>query len=211
MFSIKQYSSTVCSLTQEQLNEMYTKDSSSQQLDEQPDTAWPAAGTGAAMERYDIDDTDRRIIAQLRTGSRSTVSDLSRRLSLARGTVHARLQRMEQTEVITGYGPDLNLAAAGFPVRAFSTLSIAQGQHDTVVAKLRAIPHILEVHTVTGPGDLLIRVAAETNDHLHLVLQQVSSITEVSHATTHLALASPVMKSAADLMVELDHGQSPTN
>ncbi len=152
----------------------------------------------------DIDETDRRIIVALRRRPRASVSELSRLLSLARGTVHTRLDRLEHRGVITGYGPDLDLATAGYPVRAFTTLSIAQGHHDRIVQQLRSIPQILEVHTVTGPGDLLVRIAARSNDHLHDLLQVISSIAEVSHSTTQLALASPVLKSGADLLAELD-------
>lgn len=152
---------------------------------------------------FDIDETDQRIIVALRRKPRASVSELSRLLSLARGTVHSRLDRLEHRGVITAYGPDLNMAAAGFPVRAFTTLSIAQGHHDRVVEQLRSTPEILEVHTVTGPGDLLVKIAARSNDHLHEVLQVISSITEVSHSTTQLALASPVLRSGADLLAEL--------
>ncbi|MDH4279835.1 MAG: Lrp/AsnC ligand binding domain-containing protein, partial [Acidimicrobiia bacterium] len=76
--------------------------------------------------------------------------------------------------------------------------------HDVVVQQLRSIPQILEVHTITGPGDLLVKIAARSNDHLHEVLQVISSIAEVSHSTTQLALASPVLKSGADLLADLD-------
>ncbi len=158
-------------------------------------------GSGAGG---DLDETDQRIIVALRRKPRASVSELSRLLSLARGTVHTRLDRLEHRGVIEGYGPDLNLAAAGFPVRAFTTLSIAQGHHDRVVRQLQAIPQILEVHTITGPGDLLVKIAARSNDHLHEVLQVVSAIAEVSHSTTQLALASPVLKSGADLLADLD-------
>lgn len=151
----------------------------------------------------DIDETDQRIIVALRRKPRASVSELSRLLSLARGTVHTRLNRLEHRRVITGYGPDLHLGAAGYPVRAFTTLSIAQGHHDRVVQQLRSIAQILEVHTITGPGDLLVKIAARSNDHLHEVLQEISSIAEVSHSTTQLALASPVLKSGADLLADL--------
>lgn len=152
----------------------------------------------------DIDDTDQRIIVALRRRPRASVSELSRLLSLARGTVHTRLDRLEHRGVITGYGPDLDLATAGYPVRAFTTLSIAQGHHDRVVRQLQSIPHILEVHTITGPGDLLVKIAARSNDHLHELLQVISAIAEVSHSTTQLALASPVLRSGADLLADVD-------
>lgn len=167
------------------------------------DNGGPPVGAGSPGSR-DIDETDQRIIVALRRRPRASVSELSRLLSLARGTVHTRLDRLEHRGVITGYGPDLDLATAGYPVRAFTTLSIAQGHHDRIVEQLRRIPQILEVHTITGPGDLLVKIAARSNDHLHEVLQVISSIAEVSHSTTQLALASPVLKSGADLLADLD-------
>ena len=129
------------------------------------------------------------------------MSDLARHLGLARGTVHARLDRLERDQVIVGYGPDLTLKSAGFPVRAFTTLTITQGRHDRVVGALEAIPNVLEVHTVTGPGDLLIKIGARSNDHLHELLQLIAAIDEVDQVTTQLALASPVLRTAADLLV----------
>lgn len=103
--------------------------------------------------------------------------------------------------MILGYGPDLTLTTAGFPVRAFTNLTIAQGRHDQVVASLEAIPNILEVHTITGPGDILVKIGARSNDHLHELLQEIAGIEEVAQVTTQLALASPVLRSAADLLV----------
>ncbi len=147
-----------------------------------------------------IDETDRRVIAALRARPRAGVSELSRTLGLARGTVQARLDKLTRTGVITGFGPDVDPVAAGYDVRAFTTLSIAQGRHDATVDQLAAIPEVIEVHTVTGNGDLLVKVVASSNDHLHSVLQQVAAIAEISRTETHLALATPVQRSVADLI-----------
>ncbi len=147
-----------------------------------------------------IDETDRMVIAALRAKPRAGISELSRALGLARGTVQARLDRLTRSGVITGFGPDVDPVAAGYDVRAFTTLSIAQGRHDATVAQLAEIPEVIEVHTVTGSGDLLVKVIASSNDHLHTVLQQVASIPEISHTETHLALATPIQRSVADLV-----------
>ena len=83
------------------------------------------------------------------------VLEASRRLRLARGTVQARLDKLAARGVVTGWGPDVDAAALGFPVTAFVTLEIAQSGHDEIGARLAAIPEVLEVHTITGGGDLL--------------------------------------------------------
>ncbi|MEM7284729.1 MAG: Lrp/AsnC family transcriptional regulator [Actinomycetota bacterium] len=147
-----------------------------------------------------LDDTDRRLVGQLRRRPRAGISDLARRLALARGTVQSRLERLIERGIITGFGPDMDAAAAGYDVRAFTTLSIAQGRHDRTIEHLSRIPEVLEVHTVTGSGDLLLKIVATTNEDLHRILQEIAALDEVSHTETQLALATPLLRSVADLV-----------
>ena len=70
------------------------------------------------------------------------------------------------------------------------------------VEQLRGIPELVEVHTVTGSGDLFCRIVARSNDHLHEVLQRVVAISEVTHTETVLALSSPIEKGIADLVTD---------
>ena len=132
--------------------------------------------------------------------SKRSVSELARQTGLARGTVHSRLARLDERGVIIGYGPDIDARAAGYDVQAFASVSIAQGRHDETIAKLSEIPEVVEVHTVTGDGDLLLRIIATNNDHLHEILQAVTHIPEVGRTETQLALATPVQRSVADLI-----------
>ncbi len=71
---------------------------------------------------------------------------------MARGTVQARLDRLQSNGVIRGFGPDVDPAALGYPVTAFATLEIKQGQGADVRAHLSGVPEVLELHTTTGTG-----------------------------------------------------------
>jgi DNA-binding Lrp family transcriptional regulator len=124
--------------------------------------------------------------------TRPNVLELSRRSGLARNTVQARLERWQERGVITGYGPVVDLPALGYEVLAFMTLEIAQGSERAAITALAAIAEVLEIHKVTGPGDLLCRVVARTNDHLHEVIEHVLAAPGVVRTTTTLALNSPV-------------------
>lgn len=157
-------------------------------------------GWGVRRMTYRPDSTDVLLISRMRANPRATITTLSRLTGLARATVQARLRRLEAERVITGYGPDLDPAASGYGVVAFTTLSIVQGHHDDVVERLAQIPEVLEVHVVTGSGDLLCRVGAQGNDHLHELLQVIVAMPEVGRAETQLALSTPVSRSIADLV-----------
>ncbi|MEL6983261.1 MAG: Lrp/AsnC ligand binding domain-containing protein, partial [Actinomycetota bacterium] len=90
--------------------------------------------------------------------------------------------------------------ATDHTVTAFATLSIAQGAHDRVVAALTGLPEVLELHVVTGQGDLLCRLAARTNDHLHELIQAVIGIDGVIRSDSQLALHTPLHRTLADLV-----------
>jgi DNA-binding Lrp family transcriptional regulator len=140
-----------------------------------------------------IDDLDARLIALLHGEPRVGVLEASRRLSVARGTVQARLDRMASQGVITGFGPDIDPQALDHGVTAFITLEIRQaGGHDPVAAGLDGIPEVLEAHTITGAGDMLCRVVARTNADLQRVVDAIVDVPGVTRTATVIALDTPL-------------------
>ena len=73
-------------------------------------------------EKQRLDALDVALLDALRRHPRAGALELSRITGVARATVSARLQRLEDSGVVTGYGPDVDVAAAGFGVHAFVTL-----------------------------------------------------------------------------------------
>ena len=140
-------------------------------------------------ERRLLDALDVGLLSALRTAPRAGVLELARLTGVARATVQARLSRLEETGVVTGHGPDVDLAAAGYPVSAFVTLEIAQGGLDEVAAHLAALPGVLEAHATTGTGDVLCRVAAASMDDLQRTLLELSRSPAVVRSTSVVALS----------------------
>ena len=150
-----------------------------------------------------MDGLDVALLTALREHPRAGDLELSRLLVVARGTVTARLQRLESSGVVTGHGPDVDVAAAGFGVQAFVTLEIAQGRLADVTQHLAGIPEVLEAHAVTGPGDLHCRVVARTNEHLQEVIARVLDVSGIMRTTTQIALAEQLGHRLVPLVAEL--------
>lgn len=139
-----------------------------------------------------IDALDGRLIRLLAAEPRIGVLEASRRLGVARGTVQARLDRMLESGVIRGFGPDVDPAALGYPVTAFAMLEITQGQGEDVRAHLAAVPEVLELHTVTGQSDMLCRIVARSNADLQRVIDRVVGFTGIVRAATAIVMENPV-------------------
>lgn len=142
--------------------------------------------------RARFDALDARLLLLLTDEPRLGVLECSRRLEVARGTVQARLDRMTERGVLTGFPPEIDLAAMGYGLTAFATVEIAQGMRAEVVAGLRAIDEVCEVHATTGHGDLLARVVARSNADLQRVIDELVDVTGVQRLSSSIALSTPI-------------------
>jgi DNA-binding Lrp family transcriptional regulator len=140
-----------------------------------------------------VDALDGQLIKLLTEEPRIGVLECSRRLGVARGTVQARLDRLRAKGVIRGFGPQVDPAALGYPVTAFATLEIAQGQGRDVRAHLATVPEVLEMHTITGHGDMLCRIVARSNADLQRVIDRVVGFEGITRASTAIAMENPIM------------------
>lgn len=140
-----------------------------------------------------IDELDATLVDLFTAEPRIGILEASRRLGVARGTVQARLDRMQARGVITGFGPDIDPAAIGHAVTAFVTVELRQsGGREEVAERLAGIGEILEAHTITGPGDMLCRVVARTNADLQRVIDAIVEVPGVLRTSTVIALATAV-------------------
>lgn len=139
-----------------------------------------------------MDDLDARILRLFTEEPRVGVLETSRRLGVARGTVQARLDRLVTSGVVRTFAPALDPAAMGFRVTAFATLEIRQGARDRVSAHLARIPEVLEVHTITGQGDLLCRIVSRDNDDLQRVIDDLVGDEDIVRTSTLIALSTVV-------------------
>src|SRR6187549_3961135 len=93
---------------------------------EPPPAGQPVHDAGTRSDKMStVDALDRRLLVSLAEVTRPGVLELSRRLGVARGTVQARLDRLQARGVLVGFGPYVDLTALGYTVLAFTTLEIA--------------------------------------------------------------------------------------
>src|ERR1700743_176651 len=123
----------------------------------------------------ELDALDLALVTALRENPRAGALELSRLTKVARATVESRLKRMEQAGVITGYGPDVDVTAAGFSVLAFVTLSSARGGLEAVQSDLAPIPAVLQAYAITGSADVVCQVAATSHADPHQALLLLDS------------------------------------
>lgn len=139
--------------------------------------------------RHSIDSLDLALLEALHAHPRIGDLELSRVVRVARATVQSRLRRLQDVGVITSWGPEVDVAVAGFPVQAFVTLEIAQGALDEVAADLTAIAQVVEAHVTTGSSDVLCKVATSSHAELQTTLLRLNGSPAVVRSTSVVVLS----------------------
>jgi DNA-binding Lrp family transcriptional regulator len=139
-----------------------------------------------------IDRLDADLIRTLAENPRVGLLEVARQLGVARGTVSARLDKLVRRGVVTGFGPEVDPAAVGFPILAFVWLEITQGRLDEAVDQLRGVPEVLEAHATSGDRDLLCRVVAKDPEHLQEIVNSMVRTASVRRSTSHIALSHQI-------------------
>jgi len=110
-----------------------------------------------------MDDFDRRIVAQLAREGRLSAVELGDRVGLSASAVTRRLQRLEGEGVIAGYHAVIDPASAGLGITAFVEISLDR-QNDEALkafeAAAKKCPNILALHLMSGASDYLLRIVA---------------------------------------------------
>jgi DNA-binding Lrp family transcriptional regulator len=144
------------------------------------------------LVKLTIDELDARLIMALRENPRVGLLEIARALGVARGTVQARLAKLERRGVITGYGPEVDPAALGYAITAFMLIELAQGRLAEAVVAMQAMPEVLEADAISGPQDVICRVVARDTEHLQELVNELLRTPAIRRCTSYIALSRQV-------------------
>src|SRR5688500_11443037 len=147
-----------------------------------------------------IDQLDSRLIAVLRDNPRVGLLEVARQLGVARGTVQARLAKLEARGVIVGHGPEVEPRAMGYPISAFVFVELSQGRLEEAATALAAIPEVLEADAISGPQDLVCRIVARDTEHVQEIINGMLATPIIRRCTSYIVLSRQVPPRTAPLV-----------
>jgi Lrp/AsnC family leucine-responsive transcriptional regulator len=140
-----------------------------------------------AMPKTHLDDTDRRLLAELQADGRLTHVALAARVGLSRSAVQERIARLETAGIIRGY--TVRLADGGTAPRLRAYLLIKGGaSHERAVKLLEGFPEVTVADSVSGEVDLILQLQAERIEDLTRVRDEVARLPGIASTQTLLVM-----------------------
>ena len=138
------------------------------------------------MENNKLDAIDCKILEVLQRDGRISNVDLATEVQLSAPQCFRRVRALEERGVVRGYRALIAPEALGLGVTAFVSLNISGDAFPRVrdiEALLRDFPEVLEIHTVSGDCDYLLKVVVRDLKSLSRLLtdrlMQIEGVADV--------------------------------
>lgn len=134
-----------------------------------------------------LDDTDRRIVAELRRDGRASITAVAVAAHISRANAYARLNRLIDDGVIAGFTAKVDPVKFGQGSSAYVTMRVEQASWQKLRDRLEQIPEVEHIALVGGDFDVLLLVRARDNEDLRrVVLEELQSIPFIRDTKTAL-------------------------
>jgi len=150
-----------------------------------------------------MDEFDRKILSVLSVEGRISMTALGERVGLSKTPVTARVKRLEEEGVITGYRATLSASKLGVEHIAFLEVKLSDTREKALDAfnqAVRAIPEVEACHMIAGGFDYLIKVRTSDIFAYRQVLgEQLSRLPNVASTSTYISMQSVIDTGPIDL------------
>lgn len=101
--------------------------------------------------KHDLDDIDLKILEIISKNARMPFKDVADECGISRAAVHQRVNRMIETNVITGSGYQIDPKKVDYHTCTYIGIFLDKGGiYESVAEKLSSIPEVVECHYTTG-------------------------------------------------------------
>lgn len=149
-----------------------------------------------------MDKIDRKIINLLQSNARASLKDLSKECFISSPAVAARINKLEQSGIISGYHANINMEKIDFHVKAFVMVQLEPRQKNDFYPYIQQVPNVIECNCVTGDYSEIMEVVfpstKDLDDFINVIQErfgktstQIVFSTSVDHRGVQLASPTP--------------------
>lgn len=137
-----------------------------------------------------VNDQDKALLGLLSANSREPISELARKLHLARSTVKDRIERLERSGVITGYTLRFSEDYVASQIQAHVMIVSEPKEVGKIVRAMKGMSAVKSLHAVNGVYDMLAVISAESTRALDQALDDIGSMKGVEKTVSSIILST---------------------
>ncbi len=123
--------------------------------------------------KHKLDEVDFTILSLLAENAQMAYTEVAKRATISRGTVHMRMKKMRDLGIVNGATLDLDYMKIGWEMTIFLGLFLRESSlFKKVIKQLEKVPEVVKIHHTTGKYDVFVKMHAKDSIHYRNVYQE---------------------------------------
>jgi DNA-binding Lrp family transcriptional regulator len=139
-----------------------------------------------------LDQIDRRLLAELQDEGRVTNVELANRVGLTAPPCLRRVRALEEEGVIKGYHAELDASKLGYAITVFALVSLKSQAEEALRQfedHVRALPEVRECHMLNGEIDFILKIVSrDLQSFQEFLTANLTSAPNVASVKTSLTI-----------------------
>ena len=140
--------------------------------------------------KLNFDKLDTQIINAMMNDAEISYAELGKKLFVSGGTIHVRIKKLQDLNIITGTRMSINTKLLGYDCTAFVGIYLEKSSlYDNVAKELEKIPEIVRLNYITGNYSMFIEIICTDITQLRKVLHDdLQKIVGIERTETFISL-----------------------
>lgn len=140
--------------------------------------------------KLNLDKLDLQIIQEMMQDAEISYADLGKKLFVSGGTIHVRIKKLEELNIVKGKRLSVDLKSLGYDVIAFIGVYLEKSSlYDSVAKELQKIPQIVRLNYTTGNYSMFAEIICRDIQELRFVLHdELQKIKGIERTETFISL-----------------------
>jgi Lrp/AsnC family transcriptional regulator, regulator for asnA, asnC and gidA len=142
----------------------------------------------------ELDEVDKQILAILMKNAKTPYTDIAKTIHVSGGTVHVRMNKLEQLGIVTGATLTIDYTKLGYDISAFLGIYLDKSSlYDEVSDQLKQIPEVVSAHYTTGIYSIFAKIICRDTAHLKEILHdKIQQINGIQRTETFISLQESI-------------------
>lgn len=135
-----------------------------------------------------LDEIDRNIIRILQENAKTSYREIQEKLGISIGTIHNRITKLENNQIIEGYTVNLNNEKLGYKLSFLIRIQI-DGKHTSeILSKIKDKPEVCSVFHTTGEQSACLICRFKESGDVHDFIRELNEEEYVTKTISNMVL-----------------------
>lgn len=141
-----------------------------------------------------LTDMDHKLLALLKDNARLPISELAKRLDVARTTARNRLERLERMGVITGYTVRLSDRYMRSLIEAHVLLKLDPKRATLSLKTIAKFDELTDLYSISGEYDCVAIIKADSSERLDEILISIRNMESIVQTQSSIILTKWIQR-----------------